>query len=280
MRLTFHRPPLAASFVSVVVVAAAVAASPCPATAPSAAPARIVADAVVPGGVSSDGYHALADVVGLAVAGASADATHRLDAGFRAVAVRLAAGVPTPVLFGDVDVSPADASMMLRWTILAADGLRAVRVYRRAADDESAPWVRLAELGPAAVEYRDASVAPGRRYVWRVGAVDAGGEFLSPPVEALTPAWTTRLEPNVPNPFNPRTRIRFVLGSAGPVRVDVFDARGRRVRTLVAGTRAAGRHEVTWDGRDARGRVVASGVYFCRLRTRGVDVARKMMLLK
>lgn len=77
----------------------------------------------------------------------------------------------------------------------------------------------------------------------------------------------------VPNPFNPRTRIEFVLPATSPVDLTVYDVAGRRVRTLAAGTAlAAGRHALTWDGRSERGEPLASGTYFYRLSTRfGAD---------
>ena len=68
-----------------------------------------------------------------------------------------------------------------------------------------------------------------------------------------------------PNPFNPTTRLSFMLAGDGPVEIALFDLRGQRVCTLFDGERAAGPQAVTWDGRDAAGRPLASGVYVCRL---------------
>ena len=68
-----------------------------------------------------------------------------------------------------------------------------------------------------------------------------------------------RLLGNYPNPFNPRTVISFSLPREQHVNLDVFTADGRRVTTLVAETRAAGTHEVTWDGNDHAGRAQPSG---------------------
>lgn len=64
-----------------------------------------------------------------------------------------------------------------------------------------------------------------------------------------------------PNPFNPQTSLRFTLPEAGRVRLDLFDARGRKVADLIAGDLAAGSHDVIWRGTDLLGRPVASGVY-------------------
>jgi len=75
----------------------------------------------------------------------------------------------------------------------------------------------------------------------------------------------TALRPPSPNPFHGSTRVAFDLARDGDVRLRLYDAAGRRVRTLVEGSRSAGRHEVAWDGRDDAGRALAAGLYFCRL---------------
>ncbi|MCB1182549.1 hypothetical protein KDM41_03880 [bacterium] len=68
-----------------------------------------------------------------------------------------------------------------------------------------------------------------------------------------------------PNPFNPETTFRFDQRAAGWTRLAVFDVRGRVVRTLADGNRAAGGHAIRWDGRDDHGRNLPSGVYFGRV---------------
>ncbi len=84
-----------------------------------------------------------------------------------------------------------------------------------------------------------------------------------------------------PNPFNPRTMIAYDLATTGPVKLEVYDLRGLRVRTLVAATRPAGRHEAVWDGRDDASQAVACGTYVARLEAaRGPTSTRKLVLLK
>jgi len=88
------------------------------------------------------------------------------------------------------------------------------------------------------------------------------------------------LRGNWPNPFNPTTTVGFALPQAGPVRLTIHDARGRLVRVLSDEISTAGDHRIAWDGRDAAGQPVASGVYLARLETaRGRDVL-KMTLTK
>jgi len=83
-----------------------------------------------------------------------------------------------------------------------------------------------------------------------------------------------------PNPFNPRTTIQFDVGRSGPVRVGIYDVRGRLVQDLVTGTLAPGRHQTVWDGRDRGGRAAAAGVYFVRMTGEGKSLTAKMVLAK
>lgn len=88
------------------------------------------------------------------------------------------------------------------------------------------------------------------------------------------------LAANTPNPFNPSTTLAFDLPADGPVRVDVYDVQGRRVRRLHDGAASAGRTEVIWDGRDDRGRGVPSGTYIARLSSAQGDDVRRMALVR
>jgi hypothetical protein len=84
-----------------------------------------------------------------------------------------------------------------------------------------------------------------------------------------------------PNPFNPLTTLRFRLPTAGATQLGVFDLHGRLIKSLVRENLPAGDHAVTWNGRDALGRPVASGVYFVRLSTpAGEELSRKLLLAK
>lgn len=84
-----------------------------------------------------------------------------------------------------------------------------------------------------------------------------------------------------PNPFNPRTEIRFELGgdSVREVVVEIFDARGRQVRRLSAAL-PPGRHQLGWDGRDQAGSPAAAGSYLARITAGGTQQAFKLSLVK
>jgi hypothetical protein len=88
------------------------------------------------------------------------------------------------------------------------------------------------------------------------------------------------LQPNYPNPFNGQTLIRYQLPRRADVELDLYNLAGQVVRKLVSSEQNAGAHQVVWDGRDERGRTVASGVYLCRLTAGDQKQVRRMALVR
>jgi hypothetical protein len=112
----------------------------------------------------------------------------------------------------------------------------------------------------------------GSSYIFSLEPDPDGGKRL-PSVYALGD--------NYPNPFNPTTAIRYdVPPSGGVVRIAVYNVRGQLVRTLVDEVKAAGYHAAEWDGLNADGQRVSSGVYFVQMTARQFVKNRKLVLLK
>ena len=88
------------------------------------------------------------------------------------------------------------------------------------------------------------------------------------------------LEQNMPNPFNPSTAIGYQLPEAGMVRLAIYNLIGQEVRVLVNERRNAGSFAATWDGTDAVGRRVASGIYLYRIQAGSFSATKRMLLLK
>ncbi|MFN0158129.1 MAG: FlgD immunoglobulin-like domain containing protein [Bacteroidota bacterium] len=94
------------------------------------------------------------------------------------------------------------------------------------------------------------------------------------------------LDQNYPNPFNPTTRIEYGLAAPAQVTLKVFDILGQEVVTLADGLQDAGYFAVEWDGRNASGNMVSSGVYFYRIEAAGTEAGatfrslKKMTLMK
>lgn len=98
--------------------------------------------------------------------------------------------------------------------------------------------------------------------------------FLLPQVEAHS----FGLEAAYPNPFGEQATIEFSLTKQVPVTLAVYDVMGRKVATLVEGSRVAGVHRVTWDGRSNGGQALASGVYLVRLQA-GTETATQRLTI-
>ncbi|MCD4651713.1 MAG: carboxypeptidase regulatory-like domain-containing protein [Candidatus Cloacimonetes bacterium] len=90
----------------------------------------------------------------------------------------------------------------------------------------------------------------------------------------------TALGSNIPNPFNPETAIHYTMNQSGHVVIEIYNAKGQRVNTLVNAVMDAGNHSVVWNGKDANGKSVKSGVFFYRMKTGRYTSTKKMILLK
>ncbi|MFH1502191.1 MAG: M14 family zinc carboxypeptidase, partial [Candidatus Eisenbacteria bacterium] len=164
-------------------------------------------------------------------------------------------------------------------------------LYVEASGTGGAPWTQIASyegpLGGWSTEEIDLTAYAGSSafkvrfildsdsYITRDGAyVDNVAVFGDPTLTGIDDdALVGRLAvANYPNPFNPRTSVRYEVPSAGHVSLRVYDVAGRLVKTLVdTELESGGRHEVEWDGRDESGAPVAAGVYFARALAQGRD---------
>jgi Zn-dependent metalloprotease len=88
------------------------------------------------------------------------------------------------------------------------------------------------------------------------------------------------LAPAAPNPFQPSTRFAFSLPVEAPVRLSIYDVRGRLIRDLVNGVQPAGEHSIRWDGLDRAGHQVPSGPYFARLSQNGKEITKTVVRLE
>jgi hypothetical protein len=199
--------------------------------------------------------------------------------------------IPPPVPGGlSVAENPGDLELQLQWDASAAPDFACFGVYRGTTPDftVSDPYAPFATT--TSPTYVDDTVASGETWYYRVAAFDdadaCSGVSAAAGATVLTSADVSSpivygLRQNTPNPFNPATTIAYALRRTSEVELVVFDATGRRVRTLVDDVRAGGVvHKVTWDGTDDSGHAAAAGVYFCRLTARSLTETRKMVLLK
>jgi glucose/arabinose dehydrogenase len=112
----------------------------------------------------------------------------------------------------------------------------------------------------------------GNIYQLTDGATGAGN-----PGDAPSPV---RLNQNYPNPFNPTTVIAFTLPYRTRANLSIYDVKGKPVTTLIDGMVDEGFTEVIWDGKDSRGNLANSGVYFYRLIAGTQTMTKKMVFVK
>ena len=115
-------------------------------------------------------------------------------------------------------------------------------------------------------------------------SVRAKPEIVNPPVEVGVVA-QTRLLQNYPDPFNPETWIPYELAEDADVTVEIYDSIGAMVRKLVVGRQAKGqyidkRRAAFWEGRNEKGELLPSGIYFYTLRADDFSQTRRMLILK
>ena len=108
--------------------------------------------------------------------------------------------------------------------------------------------------------------------------------FLKQLLAALTPKETALLA-NYPNPFNPETWIPYQLATPADVNISIYAADGTLVRKLDLRHQPAGMYQsrnraAYWDGKNAVGEAVASGIYFYTLQAADFSATRKMLILK
>ncbi|MGH8004151.1 MAG: FlgD immunoglobulin-like domain containing protein [Limisphaerales bacterium] len=114
--------------------------------------------------------------------------------------------------------------------------------------------------------------------------IDFAPEFTKTPIP-LKPTGSTlpkeySLRGNYPNPFNAKTIISFALPQESRVTLDIYNILGQKVKTLVDGAMPAGYHNLEWNGTDANGLGVSSGVYLYKLKADNFTRVNRMTLLK
>ena len=176
-----------------------------------------------------------------------------------------------------------ESAIEITWTLASLDEGGAFAVYRTSGDggvSAEIPPTRITRSGRT-FTLVDEGIAGGESYRYRVEYIRNGSaQHLFTTEEIETPELPLALHQNFPNPFNPVTSIKYYLPGQEHVRLDVFDASGKLVITLVDKAQTKGNHSVDWLGVNSSGAKVKSGVYFCRLATRARTLTNKMILLR
>ena len=190
--------------------------------------------------------------------------------------------VPVATLLSSFSSIVREGTVEVDWSLSSAGEIMEFRVCRT---QENGRYQELTGdvlyLSDLAYRYIDHTSEPGSAYRYRIDVIDKDGDrtlletdFISVPAVALS------LRQNVPNPFNPSTTIGYYLPRDTHVTLVVFDAAGRKIRTLVDGQGMKGHHEAVWIGHNDSGMPVSSGIYLYRLIAGKKIISKKMVLLR
>jgi hypothetical protein len=184
--------------------------------------------------------------------------------------------------------------VQLAWTPSPSPNIVEYGIYRSNHPDSS--FTLLEILQHPDTTYEDRNVQWNRHYFYAATAMDRFGNesgfsnvvdtvvSLSTSVEnTTTPPEEFYLYQNHPNPFKlrmPATTISYTLPQNGHVKLTIFDMTGREVYRLVEGFQKAGHYSIHWEGKDFRGKSVASGVYYYKLEALNGAKFRKMIVLR
>jgi hypothetical protein len=197
--------------------------------------------------------------------------------------------VPTPAAF---DTLPGLTNSDITWVAIDDGGVSSVKIEFTSNFGGSFTTLATGEPNDSVYTWAVPGINSDQCRI-RVTAYDAAGDSAAAfsdmfftivtPVSGIDDAGVPprlSLGPTYPNPFNPAITIKYDIPAQAQVDLTVYDVSGRAVQTLVRGVRSAGRYSVVWDGRNASGARVSSGIYFLRLESGGLTQTRKIVLLK
>lgn len=198
--------------------------------------------------------------------------------------------IAIPVELTSFAASVMDNGVMLSWATATETENLGFHIFRSVGEDKEFAQITtelIAGAGSSAEAHEyafvDEKVEGGNTYYYKLADVDFNGRMqFHGPVSVTIGGMPEEyaLMQNYPNPFNPNTTISFSLPEAGEVRLAVFNMLGQKIRTLVSGNLEAGGHSVLWDGMDANGRRVSSGVYVYKLQAGDFSHQKKLVLMK
>ena len=186
----------------------------------------------------------------------------------------------------------------VNWTSESETNMYGYKLYRSQSDLNNIEFTSAlieANNTPEAQVYsfEDYEVAVNETYNYWIEALDMDGSSIMHGPVALTipndkPDENSPdipdnfgLYSNYPNPFNPTTNISFALANEGACELTIYDAKGRKIKTLFSGNiEAERRYSFIWNGDDAKGQAVASGIYFYKIISGKYIAEKKMILMK
>ena len=187
---------------------------------------------------------------------------------------------PVTDYISSFEAQALDQGVELTWVTETDDKIKGFNIYRR---DNTVDLLVNADqlILPETCSYFDGDIRPNVTYKYTLSVVrEDDTEIRSQMAKVKTKNVRLALRQNYPNPFNPTTTISFTLPERARVNLNIFNVKGELVKTLVDGILDAGLTEIEWDGSNADGNPVSSGLYLYKLKVGAKVLTKKMVLLK
>lgn len=186
---------------------------------------------------------------------------------------------PVPVTLTSFGVRSTSEGPLIYWSV--AEPMDQLFFVVHVERDGSRIPIGPRHMGDRAFEFVDQTQQSTSATYWLAETSRSGEVAWHGPLNWSGSITPTALAPPVanPNPFHASTEIMFNTVTDGYVQLEVFDTRGRRVRTLEAGHLPSGSHSAFWDGRLGSGGSAANGLYFVRLRVEDQESVGKLLLM-
>jgi photosystem II stability/assembly factor-like uncharacterized protein len=193
-------------------------------------------------------------------------------------------GVFIPVELVSFSASTNENKISLRWETATEKNNSGFDIERSTDDETYAKIGHVQGKGTTTEKqsyaYLDQSTAGGKFY-YRLKQIDYDGKFhYSNSIEVNAIPTVYSLSQNYPNPFNPTTTIKFQIPKQERVVLEIYNALGERINTLVDEIKDPGFYQLIWNGINNNNNAVSSGVYIYRIIAGDFVVSKKMMYMK
>ena len=183
---------------------------------------------------------------------------------------------------------PNDANILLSWDMVS--GADSYQIFKSFVDPNTHKWQYLTINIGNINEYLDVKLLPNLTYFYQILSV-SGSNKSNRSNAIMATSGTLKitndkigneflLSQNLPNPFNPYTKIEYSLPFDSFVTITIYDIMGNEVNILLNNYNTAGDHSISWGGTNNKGQQTVGGVYFCVLQAGDFFQTRKMIMLK
>jgi len=171
----------------------------------------------------------------------------------------------------------------LFWTTSYDKNCGGFNIYRSESQDDNFQKINEYLItGQMNYSFQDPRPKAGKTYYYKLEEVSLNGKKKFHHAISITAPKPNKysLSQNYPNPFNSKTSFKYEIPTASPVKIEVYNVLGRKVKTLVNEKKEAGFYTVYWDGIDDQGESVVSGIYFYYMITNKGKITRKMIVVR